>query len=397
METPFSEVIMASDSGSGRSPEDSQGHIYPTLVENALDAIYIITPSGFEYVNPAFEHITGYTADEVCTEDFNFWDIIHPEDRSLIEKREQARERGEDLEPVYQFRIIAKEGSIRHVEANTVALPGPETRIVGMLRDVTERERSLTKVKTSERKYRTLFESANDAIFLMTEDVFIDCNQKALEMFGCKKENIIGHSPGEFSPPSQPDGRDSRELARTYIRVALDGEPQRFYWRHVRMDGTPFDAEVALNLIDLEEASMVQALVRDITQQKRAEEALRVAEENYKNIFRNAVMGIYKSTPEGYHISVNPALARIYGYDSSEELIHGMRDIATQLYVNPGRRDELVRRLQEEGEVVNFESQVYRKDGATIWISESARTVCDDDGNVEYFVGTVEDITDRKQ
>ncbi|MFO8133817.1 MAG: PAS domain S-box protein, partial [Thermoplasmatota archaeon] len=211
------------------------------------------------------------------------------------------------------------------------------------------------------------------------------------------KENIIGHSPGEFSPPTQPDGAGSAEQARAHIRAALEGDPQRFYWKHVRMDGTPFDAEVALNPIELEDGSLVQAIVRDITQQKRAEEALRVAEENYKNIFRNAVMGIYKSTPEGYHISVNPALARIYGYDSPEELIHGMRDIASQLYVDPDRRAELARRLQEEGKVVNFTSQVYRKDGATIWISESARTVRDDDGEIAYFVGTVEDVTDRKR
>ncbi len=386
---------MASDSGSARMPDDRE-HVYHTLVEHALDGIYIITPSGFEYVNPAFEDITGYSADEVCSEAFDFWDVIHPDDRALIEKREQARERGDELDPVYQFRIVSKDGSVRHVEVNTVALPGDETRVVGMLRNVTRRERSLVKVKTSERKYRTLFESANDAIFLMTEDVFIDCNQKALEMFGCKKENIIGHSPGEFSPPRQPDGADSAEKARARIRAALTGEPQRFYWRHVRMDGTPFEAEVSLNRIELEDASMVQAIVRDITRQKRAEDALRVAEENYKNIFRNAVMGIYKSTPEGYHISVNPALARIYGYESPEELLHGMRDIGSQLYVTPERREELVRRLLEEGEVVDFESQVYRKDGATIWISESARTVRDDDGEVAYFVGTVEDITDRK-
>ncbi len=388
---------MASDSGTGQSSGNDEEHIYHTLVEHTLDAIYVITPSGFEYVNPAFEDITGYTADEVCTEDFDFWSIIHPDDRELIAEREHARERGEELEPVYQFRVISKHGDVRHVEANTVTLPGPGTRIVGMLRDVTDRERSLAKLRMNERKYRTLFESANDAIFLMTEDVFVDCNQKALETFGCKKENIIGHSPGEFSPPSQPDGRVSAEQAQTYIRAALNGEPQRFYWKHVRMDGTPFDAEVALNPIELEDGSMVQAIVRDVTRQKRAEEALRVAEENYKNIFRNAVMGIYKSTAEGYHISVNPALARIYGYDSPEELIHGMRDIASQLYVDPDRRDELVRRLQEEGEVVNFTSQVYRKDGATIWISESARTVMNEDGEVAYFVGTVEDITDRKR
>ncbi|MEW5859454.1 MAG: ATP-binding protein [Cyanobacteriota bacterium] len=116
-------------------------------------------------------------------------------------------------------------------------------------------------------------------------------------------------------------------------------------------------------------------LANQITERQQVEEALRQAEEKYRSIFENAVEGIFQTTPDGRYISVNPALARIYGYASPEELIAHLTDIKRQLYVDPNRRDEFLYLLQEQGSVSGFESQVYRKDGSIIWISENARAV----------------------
>jgi PAS domain S-box-containing protein len=138
-------------------------------------------------------------------------------------------------------------------------------------------------------------------------------------------------------------------------------------------------------------------LERSVGSHQRTEEALRQAEEKYRGIFENVAEGIYQTTPDGQYLSANPMLARIYGYDSAEELMAAIRDIRHQVYVRDGRRDDFVRLIQRDGTVSRFESQVYRKDGSIIWISESARAVRDAAGQVLYYEGTVEDITERRR
>jgi len=138
------------------------------------------------------------------------------------------------------------------------------------------------------------------------------------------------------------------------------------------------------------------AMVEDVTEQKRADEALRDAEVKYRSIFENAVEGIFQTSPDGHYLCANPALARIYGYASVDELMAGLTNIASQLYVFPERRDEFIRVLAAHDEVHDFISQVYRKDGSTIWISEDCRAVRDAEGNISYYEGMVQDITEQK-
>jgi PAS domain S-box-containing protein len=117
----------------------------------------------------------------------------------------------------------------------------------------------------------------------------------------------------------------------------------------------------------------------------------------YRNIFEHSVWGIFQSTEDGFYLSVNPALARIYGYDGVAELLEALTDIGAQLYVDPFRRREFTRLVAEHGVLSGFESQVRRRDGTVIWISESCREVRGIDGEFLYYEGMVEEITQRKQ
>jgi diguanylate cyclase (GGDEF)-like protein/PAS domain S-box-containing protein len=140
----------------------------------------------------------------------------------------------------------------------------------------------------------------------------------------------------------------------------------------------------------------VEGLIQDITERRNAVQALREAERRYRGLFDNAIEGIFRTTGDGHYLDANPALAHIYGFDSPRELISSLRDIGRQLYVDPQRREEFMRIVRARGSVSGFESQVYRRNGDVIWISENARAVFDEEGVLQSYEGTVEDVTDRK-
>jgi PAS domain S-box-containing protein len=149
--------------------------------------------------------------------------------------------------------------------------------------DITGRRQTEESLKENEAKFRTLFDLANDAIFLLDGDKVIDCNNKTLEMFGYTNEEMIGKTLYDFLPPLQPDGRDSREKAIEKINNAIYSEPQFFEWKHLRQDGTVFDAEVSLSLFKFKDNVFTQSIVRDVTYRKRMEEEL-VKSKNLESI-----------------------------------------------------------------------------------------------------------------
>jgi two-component system, sensor histidine kinase and response regulator len=118
--------------------------------------------------------------------------------------------------------------------------------------------------------------------------------------------------------------------------------------------------------------------------------------EKYRSLFDNATEGIFQTTPDGRYLGANPALARLYGYDSPKELMGGLIDVCSQLYVDPSRRDVFARLMREHGSVAGFEAQVRRRDGDLLWIVEHARAVRDAAGELLYYEGTVADIGQRK-
>jgi PAS domain S-box-containing protein len=269
-----------------------------------------------------------------------------------------------------------------------------------MADDIVELKLALHKMRESEIKYRTLFDSANDGIFLLEKHTIIDCNQKFLTIFGSTKEQIIGQTPYRFSPAFQPDGRNSTEKAIEKGRAAISGAPQFFEWKHCRYDGTPFDAEVSLNRIEIDNAFILQAIIRDISERKEVEKRLTSSEEKYRSLFENAIEGIFQTTPAGECLTANPALARMHEYDSPEDFVReysGPGKTLAEIYVNPADRHMWTSLCDEKGLIEGFEAQVYRKNGTRLWVSLNARAVKDGYGNTIRYDGTMEDITLRKE
>lgn len=245
---------------------------YRLLIETMNDGVMQVDNNDkILFVNQRICEIFGYRQEELIGQTGHTM-IIHKEDQDLIMEKNIRRQK--EITEHYEVRGVRKSGEVLWISISASPvynLDGEVTGSVGIIRNITDQKRSEIALKESENKYKTLFESANDAIFLMEGDTFIDCNARTLELFRCKRNDILHHKPFEFSPLMQPDGRDSALEALKRISAVIKGSPQFFEWQHKALDGTLFDAEVALNQVVLEGKTMLQAIVRDITSRKRAE------------------------------------------------------------------------------------------------------------------------------
>ena len=185
-------------------------------------------------------------------------------------------------------------------------------------------------LRESEEKYRGLYESSNDAVMLLDENGFLDCNDSTLHVFRVPdKQAFCGLRPQDLSPPQQPNGRDSAELADEQIKAAIRDGSNRFEWMHRRADGQLFPAEVLLSRAHFEGRPVLQAVVRDATERKRAEELLRANEEKLRTISDAALDAVIMMDAAGRAVHWNPAAHRMFGYSAEEILGQDIHQLLT--------------------------------------------------------------------
>lgn len=262
------------------------------------------------------------------------------------------------------------------------------------LRYAAERKRVEEELGESEARLRAILDNSPNLVFLKdTQGRYLHINRQFERAFHISCEAIAGKTDKEVFPAEQAAAFHANDLKVFQAGVLLEFEEVALHddGPHTSIvfkfplyggDGKPY---------------ALCGITTDITERKVMEEALRQAEEKYRSIFDNAVEGIFQSTSSGRYLSVNPAMARMYGYASPEELMGSVTDIAHEVYVDPDCREALTRLLERQGVVRGFEYEVYRKDGSTIWISESVRAVRDGGGKILYYEGTIEDITERRR
>ncbi len=265
------------------------------------------------------------------------------------------------------FEMVGLKGRRLWLETHAVPLRNEKneiTALLGVTRDVTERKRTEEELREKEKKYRALFESANDGIFIYDENRLADCNQKGADMYGLQKEQVIGRSPTEFAPERQPDGRLSWEVAREKTEAAFNGIPQVFEWQPLRADGCPFDVEITLSRLELGGRMCLQAIVRDISDRKKAEHAVRSSEARFRSIIERATEGIVVADAETRQIRyANPEFCRMLGYSEQELLGLDAIDMTAK-----EETDASVAGFREhaKGQVHSTQRTFRRKDGSPI-------------------------------
>ena len=259
-----------------------------------------------------------------------------------------------------------------------------------------ERERLSEAVREAEVQSRAMIDAVGDIIF-ETDDSghILFLNAAWQEITGFDTEQSKGQKL------SQLIHQQDQEKVEQGFKALLDGKkkPLSCYTQIRVSDGTFKAVELSVNIIQGSGESGMRLIgtFRDIEERRKVERALSDAEKKYRSIVENAAGGIFQLTPEGLYLSANPALARILGYDSAEQLLRDVKNANEQLYVNADQRSGFYKKLMTANETLSQETQMRRKDGGIIWVDESARAVADENGQILFIEGSIEDITQRKE
>ncbi|HEY3645385.1 MAG TPA: EAL domain-containing protein [Gammaproteobacteria bacterium] len=357
-------------------------------------AISELETGKFTDVNAAVERMLGFSPAEVIGRtalELGFWEYPEEREEFLQELRLNGRISNREAH------FLTRGGERRRglLSAEMVDIEGKPFALTAIL-DVTEYRAALDALHRRDVSYRTLFNTGGDAILVypIGEDgriggPFIEANDTACTLLGYARDEFL-----EISPSSLMDAEKLRELNEGLLaeQALLSDTTLR------AKDGSSVPVRIHARLQVLDGMRTVLAVCHDRRGDDASQgEAVLDVERRYANIFQHAVEGIYQSTPDGRVIRANKALARILGYASPEELLASDTDVAQRTYLHPEQRAELTRLVEKNGSYADQEFQITRRDGTTIWVSDNSRVVRDKSGKVEYYEGTLQDISPRKQ
>ncbi len=379
---------------------NEEASLYREIINKASEAIFIIQDGRIKFVNQTATELTGYSKEEGLASQA-IETFVHPDDRAMVNQYHIRRQQGDNAPFLYDFRFVSKDGTVKWVEMSS-ALIMWEGRPAGLClaTDITKRKRADDALRSSEERFRTLFETANDAIFLSDGPKFIECNAKALQIFGCKEKiDIVGHSPMDFSPEKQPDGLNSAESAVKYLNAVLNSGPQIFYWKHCRKDGSLFDAEVSINALTLNGDAYFLGIVRDITERKQVEMALRESEQRLGLALEGGALGLWDWDLKTGVGVWGDRTTRMMGYEPNELDPH-IRTWKREVHPDDWEKVSEVLNGHISGRLPFYEAE-YRmrsKCGEWKWIHARGKVVeYDKEGNPQRMTGTMRDVTERKK
>lgn len=411
-----------------RITEFAAEHSLSDLLQNALDELCALTNSSigfFHYVEPdqktlSLQAWSTRTLQEMCTAEgkgrhydidlAGVWvdcvreghPVIHNDYAGLPASRRKGLPEGhapvirEMVFPILRNQkivaIIGVGNKLIDYTDNDLAYA---SRLADLIWDITERKRAEEALRESEARYRSILEDQTELICRYLPDGRLSfVNEAYARYYGETAQRLINTN----FLPHIPEPDISMVVGK--IAEITFGEPFVVYeHRIIRPDGeTRWQRWTHRSVYDSADKLIEhQAVGRDITERKRVEEALSIAEADYRAIFERAPVGIFRSTVEGRFIKVNQAMTEMYGYRAPEEMINKIESIAAQIYADSSSRTKFQNLLAKDGEVQGFIVQNRRRDGSVFWVSTNARAVKNETGEILYYEGFIENITARKQ
>jgi len=372
---------------------EEQIGLLSSAVEQAREGVAVSDMEGnLLFVNPAFADLHGYAPDELIGKHLS---IFHSADQlpAVEAANRQIQKTG------------VFDGEIWHRNRDGTVFPtlmhnslledrtGHPVGMIGTLRDITERKQAEDALRRSEERYRTIVQDQTELICRFLPDTTLTfVNDAYARSFGRTPEDLIG---SRFLPLIPEE--DRKRVLRALSALSSD-EPVATHEHRVLLPGGKVGWQQWTNRVFLDDggnAVEFQSVGRDVTERRRAEDALRDSEERFRGIFENAMIGFYRTTPEGRILMANSALVGMLGYTSPHEL--SKRNLEDEGYEPEYCRQKFKKQIEETGQVLGLESVWTRKDGTPLYVRESARVFRDPDGAVLYYEGTVEDITERRK
>jgi PAS domain S-box-containing protein len=390
------------------------------IINHARD-IVMIADMNFHllYGSPSFQSAVGYSAEEIENRSLDMF--FTPESVLLIRHvvSEQTVSTGkpgraQDNVHLHVVELSTRQGRTVSLEIRLSLIQdekGLSQAFLGVAREITEKSRMEASLRIVERKYQELFESSHDAIMILDKEGFFDCNRKTLEIFACpRKELFSTFHPADLSPPLQPNGENSTDLANQMIDRVLEKGPHSFHWMHRRFSGELFPAEVSMSRLAMAGRWVVQAVVRDVTDRARAEEEIRKSERRFADIINFLPDATFAVDLEGRVIAWNRAMENLTGTLGKDMLGKGDCEYAIPFY---GKRRPLMidLLLKNDPETLKAFRKVHWAEGSLYYENDEALDVghkkrylwskasliYDHNDQVIGAIQTVRDVTERKE
>lgn len=363
---------------------------FRTLIEFAPDAFFQGDKDGnFITVNDKAIELTGYSREELLT--MNMVNLFTKDEMSENPLRFDLLKLGVTI--IRQRKIIRKSGELVNVEMHSNAMP--DGTYQSFIRDISDRVFAEMNLRESERKYKDLFDKSDDAILIINNHKFVDCNKATLKMLGYStKEDLLNTHPSEISPEFQPDGKSSLVKANEMMFITLEKGSHRFEWNHKKADGTISPVEVLLTAIDTDpKNSVIHTVWRDITERKEVLTKLAESESNYRMLIENQTDLVVKVDLDGKFQFVSPSYCRTFGKTQKELLGKAFIPL-----VHEDDREVTLKAMESlfsPPYTAIMEQRAMTKDGWR-WISWVDTALLDKNGKVESIIGVGRDITERK-